>query len=660
LNIPGFKLGRQYASGHYCKFYSALNLSDHKTVTIQVFDNSLLMSRSFVDHFREITGKLAGARFGIMTPVLQAEISNQTCYVISEHFPAPQQLPTTPPSLTRDQVMQFALQLAQTLDQLHKAGLVHGGIEYSSLHLRAPDQLILRPVALQRAIPMLRSMTFKSLEPVQRLYLAPEASEALTPASDFYALGVLLYQLIVNPSLLDTAAAGLPETWPLEGEHQDLEPFFRHQLAANASDRIQSFDQFISALEPCGLELPLTAPAPAKTTHGQRHEVDAGETASRTASKWILPAAGLTLAALAGTLFLTSPGEETSELPDATEIAASDTAKVETDTVEQAPTPAKEQPAETSPNLTSLYQQALNQEELDPEAALQSVNLVLEQQPEHLEASRLKQRIERELSTRALIATAERQLQELKLLQPSGDNAYESYLTLADMLSADDERVRRGFTRIAAACHDQAENLFERNLLDKAQEYVELGLSVTTDYPPLLNLRIRINEQKSALARKKRLARLERQRREQRLDKQRQQEAQKRLLEQQQREALERQEEEQALKAEQLARQQEARQMQQARVEALLISANGYLNSGELSLENVFSAHRDYEELHKLDHINPDVSQLRKDLIEAYSILAIRQNSDELYQLALQALEQGVQLNPRERRKLKIRSQLSR
>jgi hypothetical protein len=135
-----------------------------------------------------------------------------------------------------------------------------------------------------------------------------------------------------------------------------------------------------------------------------------------------------------------------------------------------------------------------------------------------------------------------------------------------------------------------------------------------------------------------------------------------RLDEQQQREALKRQQEEEtrALKAAELAIRQEAEKIKRVKVEALLSSANGHLKNDSLSLVNVFSAHQEFEQLRNLDYTDPNVRQLQKDLIDAYTILALRDNSDEVYKLAISALEQGVQLNPLDRKKLQIRSQLSR
>ncbi|MEJ2455045.1 MAG: hypothetical protein P8103_12930 [Candidatus Thiodiazotropha sp.] len=142
----------------------------------------------------------------------------------------------------------------------------------------------------------------------------------------------------------------------------------------------------------------------------------------------------------------------------------------------------------------------------------------------------------------------------------------------------------------------------------------------------------------------------------------RQREAQQQLDEQQQREALKRQQEQEtrALKAAELAIRQEAEKIKRVKVEALLRSANGHLKNDDLSLVNVFSAHQEFEQLRNLDYTDPNVRQLQKDLIDTYTILALRENNDDVYKLAISALEQGVQLNPRDRKKLQIRSQLSR
>jgi serine/threonine protein kinase len=630
MEIPGFKLGREFADGEYCKRYNALNLGNHKTVNIQVFDSSLVANQAFSSQFRNVTSKLVGSRFGIMSPILQADISNQACYVVSKYFPNPQQLSAIPPTLTRRQILAFALQLAQTLDQLHSAGLVHGGIEYNSLYFKAPNKLMLRPVILQRVIPTLRPITFKSLNQAQKRYLAPEASEGLTPATDFYALGVLLYHLIFGPLTVDKRGTEPLEDCPFEGDNKDLEVFFRELLAPDPSQRIQSLGQFTEVLEQCGINLLELASTVSNTTSAHHYKANDRETASRSFSKWITLTAGLAVSVMAGTQILLpalNEAEQQREQKDASNVAPSaGTTNVETNPAERpAASFAKIEISETSPSVESLYQKALTQMETNPEAALQIVKDLLEQKPVDTALLKLEHQIKNTLEIRSLINTAKQQLKEEKLLQPSGDNAYESYQALAEKLSLDDERVRSGFTDIAKAYHTLAENLFKKERIDKALKLVERGLSVKDDYAPLLKLRIAINEKKDRLQHKLKLMQQE---------KQRKREKQAKILA------------EQAMEKE-------------SRVDDLLRSANDQLKNGRQTLKKVFAAHLNYEELLKLDSTNQRVTELKKTLINAYVLLSQRESNDKLYKKAIQSIEEDVQMNPQDKKKLQIRSQLS-
>jgi serine/threonine protein kinase len=677
MHITGFKLGRQFADGVYCKGYNALNLSNQKTVNIQVFDSSLVDDQAFVSQFMDITDKLVDARFGIMTPVLKAEVSSHACYMISEYFPAPQQLPATPPTLTQYQVLQFALQLAQTLDQLHKAGLVHGGIELNSLYFKTPAELMLRPVTLKRVIPLLRQQTLQTLEKSQRIYLAPEAHEGLTPATDFYALGVLIYHLLLAPGAFDAMKEISLEEQLVLGENRNLKPFLNQILAIDAGHRIQSLDQFKTALQQCDVELPDSLFTHAKNTN-IKSKMGAGvKTDLRSSLKRIAPAAGLAALGIAAPLLWWSTHEAATErvlLSHASADVVSDVSKLEEEAISSTPAVAKQEQVETLPAVEILYQQAMEQREVRPQAALTSINIVLKHEPNNIQALKLKRQIEHGISVRSIINSAERQLEELKLLQPSGDNAYDSFQLLAEMLSPDDPRVQKGFSRIAAAYHGQAETLVNNELFDEALETVDLGLSIQSDYPPLLELRQIISDRKKVIAEQK-LAQVKEQRQLKRL--RLQQDQQRREQEQRQRELLQRNLEKLALTkvvthgqdeevqiVEQQPSQQEMQQagepLRQSKMDALLMSANEHLKSGGLSLNNVFSAHLDYEALQQLGSDDQRVRELKDELIEAYMILANRQNSDRHYSVAIRAIEQGVRMSPKERMYLRIESQLSR
>jgi serine/threonine protein kinase len=124
---------------------------------------------------------------------------------------------------------------------------------------------------------MMRPMALESLDQTQRHYLAPEAHAALTPASDYFLLGVLLYQLLFDSLPFDTGAPGLLRPDAFKGKHRDLEPSFRQLLEPDAGYRIQSLDQINTALQQCAIVLPEPASGPAKTSQGQRYALSGAE-----------------------------------------------------------------------------------------------------------------------------------------------------------------------------------------------------------------------------------------------------------------------------------------------------------------------------------------------------------------------------------------------
>jgi serine/threonine protein kinase len=507
MEVPGYKLGSHYEREQYYQSYSALNLNNHKTVNIQFFNPALVANQVFRSQFKKITKMLVGRNIGVMTSVLQTEVSDRACYVITEHYFCPQQISSTTLKLTRHEVLQFALQIAQTLDELHKIKLVHGGIELSSLCFKSRDILVLKPPMLHRVIDILRPMTFKSLTKAQRQYLAPEANKGLTPATDFYALGILIFQLLFGVDSGD-AVFSSPQNHLLNSEHKDLEYLFRKLLTGDVGQRVQNIVQFKAALQQCGVELPDKPAFSNKAIFPNQIKLKEVEPTSGSNIKWIITGVGLAVVALAGTLFFMLPREHMLTdylLSDSERNEDSEISKFEKKPVKQTPVLAKSEAKSEHPVTTAgfdkLYHQAINQIDINPKMALLIIKVALKYQPQNADALNLKQQIERQIESDTILEVAEKQLTEGQLTSPKGNNAYESYQALAKVLSPGDERVRTGLTKIAAAYYALSENELEKNQLEKALEYVDLGLSVRADYSQLLMLRSSIIEQQALLER---------------------------------------------------------------------------------------------------------------------------------------------------------------
>jgi serine/threonine protein kinase len=116
-------------------------------------------------------------------------------------------------SLKVDVAIEIAVRLCEALAPLHRAGLVHGGLSPYSVLVRVADQDAGDPQApgserrLGRAVAVVDAGLLPALRPVPSPpdqpwgrfpYISPEqaAGEDIHPASDVYAIGSLLYEML--------------------------------------------------------------------------------------------------------------------------------------------------------------------------------------------------------------------------------------------------------------------------------------------------------------------------------------------------------------------------------------------------------------------------------------------------------------------------------
>lgn len=499
MEVPGFKLGRRYDFGQHYQSFSALNLKNHKTVDIQLFNPSLVANQTFKTQFKKISQKLIDSDFGIITPILHAEISDDVCYVITEHHACTEKIPSTGLNSKKSQVLQIALKISESLAALHKLRLVHGGLDLSALCFKSPDLLILKPPKLQLVIPLLRQTTFKAMTPAQRQYLAPEAYDDLTPATDYYALGVLAYQLLFGANSFNANSFKSQLRNLFNENNRELEHLFMQLLTEDPRKRIQSHEQFKAAIQRCGNGNPASKSFYNRVATKVIPKAKGAVKTSNSLWSWMIPATGIAVTALAGTIFfsLTHEAKLQNRLPELERESVAETGDFDKNGLDQTPSVSNTDHRGTSVGFNKLIQSALTQSETSPKTALRIINVALKQKPDDADAISLKQRIEQQIEIDSIFEDAEFLLSNMQLLTPEGDNAYEAYQTLARLLSPDDERVLEGFTRIAVIYYALAENELGNNQLDKALAYIDLGLSVKSEYPQLLQLRSSIIERQN-------------------------------------------------------------------------------------------------------------------------------------------------------------------
>jgi serine/threonine-protein kinase len=176
-------------------------------------------------------------------------------------------------ALPPDQVIRFAIQICASLEEAHRAGIIHRDVKPQNLfaaRVGADEEFI---KLLDFGIARLRTLTPDEAQLTRTgqltgtpAYLAPElwyGAEA-DERTDIYALGVTLYFLLtgVTPSERGTPSAlmaGEPpalSTVRSEPVPPELERLVLRCLARNPEDRVQSAVELRVALEAISAETP--------------------------------------------------------------------------------------------------------------------------------------------------------------------------------------------------------------------------------------------------------------------------------------------------------------------------------------------------------------------------------------------------------------------
>ncbi len=149
--------------------------------------------------------------------------------------------------LSLDLVLDIARQLGDSLQALHQADLVHGGLNPERVLLSAEGSVLLLDVGLAHGLNLNDLLASGQLEP--RPYHAPEliAGEPLSPCVDFYALGVILYE-----GLTGETPSSREDVWPgnqRPGLPPELDELVAKCLNRHPSRRIQSAYEFLDGVE---------------------------------------------------------------------------------------------------------------------------------------------------------------------------------------------------------------------------------------------------------------------------------------------------------------------------------------------------------------------------------------------------------------------------
>ncbi len=350
--------------------------------------------------------------------------------------------------LSPQQSLQWLRQIAEALGHAHLKGFVHRDLKPENILFDDHGKPIITDFGIAKAVGSGTGLTGTGMSIGTPHYMSPEQAQGLTDLdgrSDLYALGVVLYEMLTGSVPFDAdntigvamqhvqaAVPGLPS------HLGKLQPLLERLLAKNPQDRYSNAAELTSAIDQLlsGADLP-QAERPKAAAKTRVMPVPAAQKQG-SGLKWALGGALLAVIVGGGLFLLTRQDPPRVIAGGAANIPPQAVARQVVTKVEVPP------PPKPSPDPAAIKSQQITQ----------------------------------------LLLAAEQDLQNLRLMNPAGNNALEKFRQ-AQSLDPANAEARKGVRRVAEKYLELARQKVTAGQFAKAQGYLQKAEQV---YPTVYGL----------------------------------------------------------------------------------------------------------------------------------------------------------------------------
>ncbi|HJZ50267.1 MAG TPA: protein kinase [Roseiflexaceae bacterium] len=204
--LGAYEIQELLGSGGMANVYRGFDTNLHRAIAIKVLSPTAAAEPGFVDRFRQEARLIANLRHPNIVQVYDFDQQDSWIYMVQELLAGP-----TLEAWIRDldargvrpspaEIIQIITQLAGALDAAHAAGIIHRDVKPANALWNNQGRLVLTDFGIAKQLLSGTHQTQLGLIFGTPSYLSPEQAQSLplTPASDIYSLGVVLYELIAG------------------------------------------------------------------------------------------------------------------------------------------------------------------------------------------------------------------------------------------------------------------------------------------------------------------------------------------------------------------------------------------------------------------------------------------------------------------------------
>lgn len=201
--LPGLRLLCRVAVASLGEVYLAVRESDGLPLAVKVLQLGGRTRPVHLDRLLRERALLADLSHPNVIRIHDAGRLDDRAWLAMEYFERGDLRSELGRPLAPDRVHALVTQLARALQAIHAAGIVHGDLTPQNVMLRSDGSVVLSDFGIARSLHAETDLV-ATAAPAERIgtpfYLSPEQArgEPVSPASDLYSLGVMLYEMLTG------------------------------------------------------------------------------------------------------------------------------------------------------------------------------------------------------------------------------------------------------------------------------------------------------------------------------------------------------------------------------------------------------------------------------------------------------------------------------
>lgn len=263
--LGGYQIIEQIGMGGMATVYKAYDASTDRYVALKTLPQQYSQDPTFVERFRREARAIAKLEHLHILPVHAYGEDDGIAYLVMRYLPAGTLTSRIRQSgrIPLDEAARLIAQIGSALDHAHSNGVLHRDVKPGNVLIDNDGNTFLTDFGIARMVEGTLDLTGDSILGTPQ-YMSPEQCQGrkdLTPASDQYALGVVLYEMITGrtPFQAETPLAVIhmqmmgsplpPPTSLVPNLPEDVERVILKALARDPQDRFPSCSALAAAFE---------------------------------------------------------------------------------------------------------------------------------------------------------------------------------------------------------------------------------------------------------------------------------------------------------------------------------------------------------------------------------------------------------------------------